>query len=231
MQRDKSLQNASQIKELHNVGDKVWACWLPMGDNQSWFPAIVKSSTVVGKSKYGVIRSYHVVFEDGDEDDELNEMYVMSEEEHRHTVLGTSAFEGVKSKCFKNKTDEYAAIRGAYVTDLTGNILFSTMGAAARARDDELVERNGDKVRRRDLNFPEEWDLVPVNSDRPRRRTPSHHIDIINKKSAECGKKIKQTADGASYPHKRRKCHISDGEGTVASEDNKQFKQLSAGEN
>lgn len=192
-----------QIKELHNVGDKVFACWRDMGDETSWYPAIVKSFQIVGKSVFGDIRSYHIVFADEDEDDDSGEAFLKTEEEYQYSLLEFSTFKGLRNKCFEGFKDEYAEIQGGYVTDLTGNTIFSAIGAAGRARDDKIVERDGRRVRKSDLNFPAEWEFPSSTKERsPVRRVRCQHVGVA---CTEADKGEKRTTAMPSCQHLKRK--------------------------
>mmetsp|Transcript_3245 Transcript_3245/g.5908 ORF Transcript_3245/g.5908 Transcript_3245/m.5908 type:complete len:438 (+) Transcript_3245:59-1372(+) len=156
-------QKAPGIKEDLCVGDVVFACWLK-GVRKRWYLGRVKSLKVVGETEYGQVRRYSILFDDGDKDDNLDEIWVWGEDSY----LLETAIEDKKRKIFgvthcfdSNSNDEYAKERGWYVTDLTNDFKFATVAKAMEVYDNLYVRRNGKRACPSKMNFPNKWTFFP----------------------------------------------------------------------
>mmetsp|Transcript_24520 Transcript_24520/g.53111 ORF Transcript_24520/g.53111 Transcript_24520/m.53111 type:complete len:715 (+) Transcript_24520:230-2374(+) len=151
------------IKPRHERGDKVFAAWI---DNiveegeVSWFSGTVRGYKVTEKrGHYGEGRTYNIEFDDGDVDQDLKDIFVMSRKDYFLTENGFTS--GRRSDIIKvsGVGDEYAETVGWYKTEQTGNQVFALLSDAVKARDEQVVNKKGQYVTEADLLFPNDWDF------------------------------------------------------------------------
>mmetsp|Transcript_34100 Transcript_34100/g.71784 ORF Transcript_34100/g.71784 Transcript_34100/m.71784 type:complete len:322 (+) Transcript_34100:169-1134(+) len=143
-------------------GEKVYACWSG-GDGVGWFPGRVwdiKESPGVG---YGPIKTYDIVFDDGDTESNVGEIWVAKKTDYEVCVQKPEeSWVGVRNARFPNAKDEYAREIGWYEITVGGDPqLYVSLGDALRAHDKYMIESKGKaNISATDLNFPEEHNLT-----------------------------------------------------------------------
>ena len=169
--QDSSISSsiAINIKKRHQEGDKVWACWMEDGQ---YFPGTVKAYKVVQTGgKYGNCLSYHIQFDDEDEDNDIPEAYVMSEDDYHFTLrheVGRLCINKRVTHHHDRAGDVYAKLIGWYKTVYTGERIFSSLKEAVNIHDKEVVKRLGAQTKSDDLILNEKWVFqVPLGSAPP----------------------------------------------------------------
>jgi len=140
--RLRTKKDAKKLKfevKRHEVGDKVYACWLGDCDSESddkqWYSATVIGKKHVDKGFLGErATTYHILFDDGDEDDSLDDVFVMSRCDY---------FISLKQRI--NDKEDPNDKEFAYIED------------ALRTHDDNVVEEKGRETTKDNLKRPEEW--------------------------------------------------------------------------
>ena len=155
------------LKPLFEKGDNVYAAWWdPDTDTKrrnkaEWFPGVViayKETSIGASSKYGPTRLYHIIFDDGDELDNIEDYFVCSKTDYELTVKYKKPI-GVRNRRDAKSTDEWAKIVGWYeITGEDGKVQsFSLLTDAMRARDAIVVREHGARVKKSLLNIPEDY--------------------------------------------------------------------------
>jgi len=139
-----------------------------------WFHAIVKFSKVIARTSLGEVFSYHVVFSDGSEDRDVQECYVVGQEDfflfrRYHSFPG---FRHLKAK--PESDDSYAKMLGWFETDETGDRKFGSFGNAMRSRDDAVVAKLQADTGVSDLFFANEWQCFEAKQT-PKRKEETLH--------------------------------------------------------
>ena len=158
------------IKPIIKKGEKVYACWSgPNGDGKVFFPGRVWDVRDNGvSSEYGPVMMYDIVYDDGDTESNVHEIWVIKKEEwemyHRKPE---ESWIGVTNVTFPTSEDHYANTLGWYklssstYVDVKNPPIYSSLGDALRAHDRQVIETKGqDNVTAKELNFPEEHGLV-----------------------------------------------------------------------
>eukprot|EP00978_Attheya_sp_CCMP212_P047138 scaffold421239_cov42-Attheya_sp.AAC.1 len=145
------------MKSKFSPGEKVYACWVD-GVTNLWYPAVVESFRVVGRTLLGEMRSYAIAFDDGTFDSDVEDYFVLSAEDYNLLLqLDQGRFPGISQYTTKVGNDGYAKVMGWYETDCTEGLIFSSLGDAIRARDNSLVVRYGTLTTKEDLNLANDW--------------------------------------------------------------------------
>jgi hypothetical protein len=141
------------------VGEAVVAPWWDSaltekrrrsGSNvDGWFPGIVSSYKEIDiDSQYGPIRYYDVLFDDGDEEKELEDYWVWSKEDYHLDTQddGRKIWIGVRNEVDSKAADKWARITGWWVAKIERkDQLFSRLSG----------EKTFEKIRRRSLRSQE----------------------------------------------------------------------------
>ena len=155
-----SVPANKRIKPNIKKGEKVYALWLGGRGDKNWYPGRIWDIKVLpGKTIYGPVKTYDIVYDDGDTETNLDEIFVMKKEEYEIFMLkkekdwiGVTNFTDTKSQ------DAYARIIGWYDTWFGGeHRVYSSLGEALRAYDKHIIDVRGrDNILDSELNFPEE---------------------------------------------------------------------------
>ena len=158
------------IKPIIKKGEKVYACWSgPNGDGKEFFPGRVWDVRDNGvSSEYGPVMMYDIVYDDGDTESNVHEIWVIKEEEWKmYHRKPEESWIGVTNVTFPTSEDHYANTLGWYklssstYVDVKNPPIYSSLGDALRAHDRQVIETKGqDNVTAKELNFPEEHGLV-----------------------------------------------------------------------
>lgn len=147
-------------KPFIKKGQQVYACWSgPDGLGQVWYPGRVWDIKEYPGSEYGPQRKFDVVFDDGDTESNLDEIWVSDRIEYEIcTQKPEEEWIGVRNICFPESNDEYAQTIGWYETCFGGiNRVYSSLVEALRSHDKHIIEIKGKGiVSASDLNFPQE---------------------------------------------------------------------------
>ena len=122
---------------------------------QNIYIAIAKD----GSEGYGPIRKYDIVFDDGDVEPSVGEVWVSKKSEYEVSVAKPEdTWIGVTNVRFEYSNDDYARLIGWYKTTVGDvNRVYTSLRSALRAYDKFIIESKGkDKVSAKELNFPEE---------------------------------------------------------------------------
>ncbi|KAL3793356.1 hypothetical protein ACHAW5_006340 [Stephanodiscus triporus] len=172
-------QEACNLKPLFQVGDEVYAAWwdpklnVKDGMNASWFPGKVKSHQFrrrVGPSRYGPTRLYHIQYDDGDEQDDLEDYWVCSkrgyELSRKFDDMGWKPI-GVTERFDNESNDEWARVVEWYAMNVDGEErMFSYLEDAMTAHDACVIRKHGTQTKRSYLNLPERYPwLFPDESE------------------------------------------------------------------
>ena len=154
------------IKPIIKKGEKVFACWSgPNGDGKVFFPGRVWDVRDSGvSSEYGPVMMYDIVYDDGDTESNVHEIWVIKKEEwemyHRKPE---ESWIGVTNVTFPTSEDNYANTLGWYklsssnFVDMKNPPVYSSLGDALRAHDRHVIEIKGqNNETAKELNFPEE---------------------------------------------------------------------------
>lgn len=152
---------------LCNIGDAVFAAWWPNEErigSPSWYPGTIKSfEDHELDGEYGPTRYYNILFDDGDELDAVQDLFVFPKKEYLLCTRksagpdGTS-WPGIKNVKDRKSVDEWASTVGWYTAFVDGEEQsFPLLMDALRARDAYIVKRKGCLTKESDLNLPEEW--------------------------------------------------------------------------
>ena len=176
-------ETVCDLKPLFEKGDNVYAAWWdPDTDTKrrnkaEWFPGVVLSyeeASIGASSKYGPTRLYHIMFDDGDELDNIEDYFVCSKTDYELTVKYKKPI-GVRNRRDAKSTDEWAKIVGWYeITGEDGKVQsFSLLTDAMRAHDAIVVRKHhGSHVKRSFLNIPEDYPelFAPTHIEAPEER-------------------------------------------------------------
>jgi len=111
---------------------------------------------------FGPDRFYDINFDDGDELDDIEDIFVFPESEYDllgREASGTFRWKGVRNVLINDSIDRYAKTVGYWVVNRNEDKRFSFLGDALRCYDDLIVSYKGAEVKKADLNLPEEWDI------------------------------------------------------------------------
>ena len=103
-------------KPLFEKGDPVYAPWWPSNGSradQTWYPGVIEDYVTLKNGKYGPVRKYNILFDDGDQLDRVEDYCIFSREDY---LLSEKKREwvGVANKLDPNSSDEWAKIVGWY---------------------------------------------------------------------------------------------------------------------
>lgn len=149
------------IKPIIKKGEKIYAVWSgPDGKGQVWYPGRTWDSNEKPSSEeYGPIRKYDIVFDDGDMEPDVDEIWVSKKSEYEVSIAKPEdTWIGVTNVRFEYSNDDYARLIGWYKTTVGDvNRVYTSLRSALRAYDKFIIESKGkDKVSAKELNFPEE---------------------------------------------------------------------------
>ena len=152
------VKKKSQLKPRFNVGDEVYAEY----SHNSWYPGKVKFyKEVDSDSKYGPIRLYDIIFDDGDERKKLRDYGVMAKRDYELTSR-VKKYVGIKICTDKKSIDKWARDVGWYEVNLGGTKqLYSLLSDAIEAHDVYVLRSKGNQVEKSDLNIPQHYVLKP----------------------------------------------------------------------
>jgi len=148
------------LKQVHGVGDPVFACFTLDVDAASsdWMYAIIIDFHINGKNEYGDIRSYDILFEDSDILELVPEIFVKYEEDYQwQKENDIEKMKGCEICVDPKSEDDYLRLRGWVEVKLLPGRYFNSICEAMRAHDTAFVKQNGAHVSPSDLNFPEDW--------------------------------------------------------------------------
>jgi hypothetical protein len=113
----------------------VYACW--SAPDGGWFPGRVVDVKEYPGFEYGPVRKYDVVFEDGDTESNVDEIWVTKKAEYELCLeKPEEEWVGIKAVRFPESKDQYAKLIGWYETCLGGvTHTFSSLAEALRAHD------------------------------------------------------------------------------------------------
>mmetsp|Transcript_21573 Transcript_21573/g.35272 ORF Transcript_21573/g.35272 Transcript_21573/m.35272 type:complete len:1185 (-) Transcript_21573:86-3640(-) len=166
------------LKPILKVGQRVVAAWWEDPTDTSkpalgWFPGVIKACKQLKQGGLlGPDRFYDVIFDDDDELDDIEDIFVFPEEEYDllgREASGTCRWKGVRNVLSKTSNDRYAQTVGYWVVEEFADTRFPSLGDALRFYDDLIVSRKGAKVKNEDLNLPEEWDIDSEERHPPNR--------------------------------------------------------------
>lgn len=150
---------SSYVKPAIRKGEKVYACWTDDdGQRKDWFPGRVWDVKECDVGEYGPIRRYDVIFDDGDKETGLGEIWVTRKSEYELCVKKPEAeWKGVTNVTFSESKDEYARVIGWYQVDGAQQV-YSSLREALKAHDAHIIKTKG-KIAS-ELNFPEEHGVI-----------------------------------------------------------------------
>jgi len=149
------------IKPTIKKGEKIYAVWSgPDGKGEVWYPGRTwDSKEEPSREGYGPIRKYDIVFDDGDMEPDVDEIWVSKKSEYEVSIAKPEdTWIGVTNVRFEYSNDDYARLIGWYKTTV-GDVtrVYTSLRSALRAYDKFIIESKGkDKVSAKELNFPEE---------------------------------------------------------------------------
>ncbi len=173
------------LKPCIKKGEKVYACWgVRNGLGQEWFPGRVWDVKEYAIGDYGPQHKYDVVYDDGDTESNVQEIWVMKKNEYEMGIKKPEeSWIGVTNVTFPESKDNYAKLIGWYKLTCDGDHpVYSSLGDALRAHDkvmfricfgasqiciqfshlfecaqQHIIETKGQEIEVvQDLNFPEE---------------------------------------------------------------------------
>ncbi|KAL9180597.1 hypothetical protein ACHAXT_011050 [Thalassiosira profunda] len=157
-----------ELKPLLKVGQEVVAAWWESPEKRrtnsesSWYDGRIRAVKETDKgSDYGPVRFYCIDYDDGDELDEVLDIFVMPREDYHLSVEREQKPVGVETVVdkFAPADDRYARTIGWYTANIDGeDCSFSLLSEAMRAYDSSVVRRKVEKTRPCDLNLPDEWE-------------------------------------------------------------------------
>merc|ERR1711957_149019 len=155
-----AVPHTLHVKPIINKGEEVYACWSG-GTARDWFPGRVWDvKEIPGAGDYGPNRKYDVVFDDGDTESNMEEIWVTKREDYEEGLqkMEENEWLGVTNVRFPDSKDVYARLIGWYETCLDGvRVVHSSLGGALRAHDRHVIKTRGkDNIAASELNFPAE---------------------------------------------------------------------------
>jgi hypothetical protein len=173
-------------KPIIKKGEKVYACWRGSnGLGRDWYPGRVWDVKEFPMGKYGPQRKYDVVYDDGDTESNMHEIWVMKKDEYELSIKKPEdQWIGVTGVTFPKSKDEYARLIGWYRLTCDGaDQVYSSLEDALRSHDkvrsfriimmslqhlltsecaqQYIIDTKGrDHISVNDLNFPEEHGVI-----------------------------------------------------------------------
>ena len=126
------------LKPCIKKGEKVYACWgVRNGLGQEWFPGRVWDVKEYAIGDYGPQYKYDVVYDDGDTESNVQEIWVMKKNEYEMGIKNPEEnWIGVTNITFPESKDNYAKLIGWYKLTCGGDHpVYSSLGDALRAHD------------------------------------------------------------------------------------------------
>jgi hypothetical protein len=117
----------NEYKPLFEKGEPVYAPWWPSGKSNSertWHPGVIKDYVTLKNGPYGPVRRYNILFDDGDELDDIEDYCIFSKEDY--LLSGKQEWIGVANKLDKTSVDMWAKVVGWYEVSI-GELLFSSV--------------------------------------------------------------------------------------------------------
>ncbi|KAK1747102.1 hypothetical protein QTG54_002446, partial [Skeletonema marinoi] len=187
------------LKPILKVGQRVAAGWWENPSDTSsppvgWFPGVVQSCRQLKQGGlFGPDRFYDINFDDGDELDDIEDIFVFPESEY--DLLGREAsgnfrWKGVRNVLINDSIDRYAKTVGYWVVNRNEDKRFSFLGDALRCYDDLNVSYKGARVKKADLNLPEEWDIDSEGKYSPKRSSLQSVCNDASRASAGGERKV-----------------------------------------
>ena len=113
------ILSKNEYKPLFEVNDHVYAPWCSSDKSkaeQSWYPGKVKTYTTLKNGEYGPIRRYDILFDDGDELDNIEDYCVFSREDY--LLSEKKDWIGVVNILDESSTDPWAKKVGWYEVNI-----------------------------------------------------------------------------------------------------------------
>ena len=176
------LEPLPGFKTKYVSGDRVMVPWMKGQNLENWYRGTIKGHSVVASSKYGEIRNYHVMFDDGDEDTALSEEYVWSIDEYRiatdEKIKQIMEKKGIHE--YHLDGDPYTQRKGFFKLEkYTAQKIYGSIIDVLRAHDDAYVERHDPSViQREDLLLPNEWNFSNNQISRYQSQNEQCHSDV-----------------------------------------------------
>eukprot|EP00579_Thalassiosira_antarctica_P003270 CAMPEP_0201904980 /NCGR_PEP_ID=MMETSP0902-20130614/56276_1 /ASSEMBLY_ACC=CAM_ASM_000551 /TAXON_ID=420261 /ORGANISM="Thalassiosira antarctica, Strain CCMP982" /LENGTH=1143 /DNA_ID=CAMNT_0048439085 /DNA_START=159 /DNA_END=3590 /DNA_ORIENTATION=+ len=156
-----------ELKPLLKVGDFVSAAWWPDKESRrtnscsSWYEGKIKVVKEVDRGgEYGPLRYYSIEYDDGDELDNVEDVFVFPRADYLLSTNGRPKWIGVKNVLDEHATDQWARMIGWHVATIDGQERhFSLLTDALRAYDASVVQQEGAKTKPSWLNLPAEWEF------------------------------------------------------------------------
>lgn len=126
----------SKKKPAYKKGEKIYALW--SGGTQKWYPGRIWDIKLSSSSSdYGAVRTFDVIYDDGDTETDLKEIFVMKKADYELCMMKEEKdWIGVKNVTDPNSRDDFARAVGWYEVNIEGtNHVFSSLGDALRFYD------------------------------------------------------------------------------------------------
>ncbi|KAL7546752.1 hypothetical protein ACHAWF_010085 [Thalassiosira exigua] len=151
--------NDRLAKPVISKGDKVYACWSG-DDGKVWYPGRVWSVKEHEGGEFGPVRFFDVVYDDGDTESNMEEIWVSKKEEYEMCLRKPEEeWVGVTNLTFPESGDDFARLVGWYRTTADEGV-YSSLCEALRAHDKHTIDTRGrENVSAMELNFPDEYNL------------------------------------------------------------------------
>jgi hypothetical protein len=135
---DTDVRTNVYSKPIIKKGERVYACW--KGRNRlgrGWFPGRVWDVKEITPGEYGPERKYDVLYDDGDTESNMDEIWVMKKDEYELGVMKPEEqWIGVTNVTFPKSNDQYAKLIGWYKLTCDGaHQVYSSLGDALRSHD------------------------------------------------------------------------------------------------
>jgi hypothetical protein len=135
---DTNILATAYPKPSIKKGQKVYACWRGRnGLGRDWYPGRVWDVKELPMGEYGPQRSYDVVYDDGDTESNMHEIWVMQKDEYELSLKKPEEqWIGVTNVTYPKSKDDYARLIGWYtITCDEAHQVYSSLGDALRSHD------------------------------------------------------------------------------------------------
>mmetsp|Transcript_10528 Transcript_10528/g.21869 ORF Transcript_10528/g.21869 Transcript_10528/m.21869 type:complete len:675 (+) Transcript_10528:1027-3051(+) len=159
----------SRTKPVIKKNEQVYAVWSGAKDNNCWYPGRVWEVHVVTEgSGYGPVKKYDIVFDDGDVEKGVDEVFVMKKVDYEIGIeKDENDWVGVTNYLDRRSKDKYARLVGWYeFTSAAGeHRIYSSLNDALHAYDESIIEERGrPNIITSELNFPnarrKKWGII-----------------------------------------------------------------------
>mmetsp|Transcript_21629 Transcript_21629/g.50887 ORF Transcript_21629/g.50887 Transcript_21629/m.50887 type:complete len:809 (-) Transcript_21629:353-2779(-) len=152
----------TKLKPRFEIGEPVLAAWWPenmrFASTPTWYPGTITACKEVDEGgQYGPSRFYDVTYDDGDQAECVEDAFVFGKEDYQLEMEG-QRWKGISHVVDQKSTDLWAKITGWYsvATVDSGKKNYGRLSEALRAYDHSVINSLGDKVKKIDLNLPQE---------------------------------------------------------------------------